>query len=921
MAYQPKSYRKFVATAATATLVATAVTPAFAASADDFTDVAPRYKEAVNYLVQNDIAQGINQKQFGVTLNIKRSDAAVMIAKALKLDTTKAPDAGFTDVPPRAVASVNALVEAKILSGKTSTKFGADDNLTRGEMALILTKAYKLDGAGAEHKFTDVAPRYEDAVKALVKNDITQGKSDTKFGTADSISRGEFAIFVYKAETKDELKVDTVSVATKDEVTTVSATVKNAAKDAEATVEIFANGDTTKPAAATQKAKVVDGKVSAEFKNLPEGNHVAKVTVDKASKEAKFTVEAAPAAKVASVTAINGKQVEIQFNKAVKKSTVIDGSDNLINVTFNSLDSKQVTGLKAVLSEDGKTVTVTTADLFEGRYDVNIKDVSTTKDEKVAEFKEVVTFGKDVTAPAIASVEKKNAMETVVTFSEPLASAGAWTFKLANGNDANDKVSVSALSADKKSVTLTVTDAELAAGTEIVATVVGAKDAADNLINPNPTTVKFTKGAKDGVAPTVSSVTALGLDKFEIKFSEEIQTLSKDAIKVDGTPATNVEQDKTDKTKYTVTIGAVTAGLHTVTIDENAVTDLSGEKLAAYSKVVNFAKDTVAPKLVKSEIQKNSAGKEMLVLTFDEEVKEPTQVAALNAIQKDKDLVTTTGTIDLSGLKSVEGNSKQLFILLDAAKFNTAALKNGATYTVDLEKITDTTDNELAKTQIKFARGGDTPEQSKPVVESVLPVVGNNNAVEVTFDKEVDGATATDVKNYNISGAVIEEAILSPVDAGKQKVTLKLKEDSNLLSGDRAVIISGVKAKVGLAMDQYKGIVKLNENVAPTITSAQLTGKDEITLTFSEKVYDTTTTADEDFNLFVGNATSKSDKTLAVQAVAMDSAKNTLKLTVSEAITPDELSQGLTVKSASTVDVKDTAGNKVKTPVSVKVAQ
>jgi S-layer homology domain len=198
MAYQPKSYRKFVATAATAAMVASAVTPAYAAS---FTDVNDRYKEAVDYLVGKGIANGLTETKFGVSEKIKRVDAAVMIAKALGLDGKNAPDAGFKDVPARAKEAVNALKAAGIINGKSATTFGANDTLTRGEMAIIVKNAYQLNGDGTELKFTDVNDRYAEAVKALVKNEITSGKSATSFGTADPITRGEFAIFLYKADT------------------------------------------------------------------------------------------------------------------------------------------------------------------------------------------------------------------------------------------------------------------------------------------------------------------------------------------------------------------------------------------------------------------------------------------------------------------------------------------------------------------------------------------------------------------------------------------------------------------------------------------------------------------------------------------------------------------------------------------------
>ncbi|KAB7707430.1 hypothetical protein F9802_06670 [Bacillus aerolatus] len=280
MAYQPKSYRKFVATAATATLVATAVTPAFAAS---FTDVSDRYKEAVDYLVNNGIAQGTTETQFGVALEIKRVDAAVMLAKALKLDTEKAPASGFTDVPERAQGAVNALKAAGIVNGKSETSYGSADQLTRGEMALILAKAYNLTGT-ASHSFTDVSSRYDAAVKALVAADVTKGKTPTSFGTADAIKRGEFAIFVHKLETA-EVVAPTVTAVKATGAQTLEFTgtdlqnlkAENISVAGNSVATISANDDGT-------KATV---KLTANL--VPNQETVVKTTINEDVKEFKFT--------------------------------------------------------------------------------------------------------------------------------------------------------------------------------------------------------------------------------------------------------------------------------------------------------------------------------------------------------------------------------------------------------------------------------------------------------------------------------------------------------------------------------------------------------------------------------------------------------------------------------------------------------
>ena len=519
---------------------------------------------------------------------------------------------------------------------------------------------------------------------------------------------------------------------------------------------------------------------------------------------------------VTEVKALNAKEVQVKFSQEVKKDSVLDASNKIKNITFKSLDAKTITSANAigVLSKDGKTLTIKAQDseVFEGRYDVEIKDVTTTDNKKNDEFTQVVNFAKDTTAPTIVAVEKKNAASTVATFSEPLSSKGNWTFKLADGTNVTSKVTVSELSADNKSVTLTVNDIE--AGKEIIGTVIGAKDAVNNLLSPNPTTVTFTKGGKDGTAPTVTSITSLNLNQFELKFSEEIQGLIPASLKVDGSAVLKVEQDSKDKTKYLVTVteNNLSAGLHTITIAADTVTDHSGEKLAAYTKVVNFIKDEVAPKLEKSEVKEDENGKETLYLTFDEAVQAGT-ISNLEATEKDSNLITRTGTVTLIP-KAVDGNEKQLQVALEDAKFaasgaSAAGLKKGASYTVKLSGVKDLSNNVLKETTITFKRSADKAVQNKAEVESVEAVDNNNNLVTVTFKKAVDGTTATNIANYKIDGVVLEEAVLNPVSNEKQTVTLKLKKVSNTLTGDRAITISGVKAKDGLVMEDYTGTVEL----------------------------------------------------------------------------------------------------------------
>ncbi|MBB6446054.1 carboxypeptidase regulatory-like domain-containing protein [Bacillus benzoevorans] len=197
-----KSLRKFLTTAATATIVVGAASPI--ALAAGFEDVAPQYKEAVDFVTSKGIT-GFNATTFGTYDNIKRVDAAIMLVKVLGLDIESAPASGFTDVPDRAVKYINALKAAGITSGKTTTEFDAQSPIKRGELAIWIDRAFtKLQEKESNVVFNDVAPQYKEAVATLVKYGITSGTSANTFGTYDLAKRGDFARFLYKAAQESE---------------------------------------------------------------------------------------------------------------------------------------------------------------------------------------------------------------------------------------------------------------------------------------------------------------------------------------------------------------------------------------------------------------------------------------------------------------------------------------------------------------------------------------------------------------------------------------------------------------------------------------------------------------------------------------------------------------------------------------------
>ena len=193
-----KSYRKFLV-GSVATAVVASSFAGVAGAATNFKDVEAKYKEAVDYVVSKGI-KGTSATTFGTQENIKRVDAAVFVASVLGLNTTSAPASGFKDVPERAKGAVNALKAAGITSGKTAETFGSEDLITRGELAIWIQKGFDLKPSYLSVPFTDVDDRYKDAVATLLSNNITNGVSASKFGTWDHAKRGDFALFLLKAD-------------------------------------------------------------------------------------------------------------------------------------------------------------------------------------------------------------------------------------------------------------------------------------------------------------------------------------------------------------------------------------------------------------------------------------------------------------------------------------------------------------------------------------------------------------------------------------------------------------------------------------------------------------------------------------------------------------------------------------------------
>lgn len=201
--------------ASTIAIASVAAVPGFTQAAEQtsFVDVPENhifYKE-ITSLAGQGILSGYNDGTFLPSKNVSRAEAAKIIAVALNLDTTSVNNPNFKDVSTAAwyYPYVAVLAEKGIIQGYNNN-YSPDAPLTRGDMAIILTKAYELQLATTlTHPFTDVKADsyYSYHVQTLLNNDITKGESATTYSPSTYVKRGQLAAFVTRAQA---LKVPTV---------------------------------------------------------------------------------------------------------------------------------------------------------------------------------------------------------------------------------------------------------------------------------------------------------------------------------------------------------------------------------------------------------------------------------------------------------------------------------------------------------------------------------------------------------------------------------------------------------------------------------------------------------------------------------------------------------------------------------------
>ena len=172
-----------------------------------FSDVGEQYRfhDEISFLAGEGIITGYLDGRFGPEDTVTRAAAATMIGRTLDLDGSQR-ETSFPDVNSGNNASgyIESAAELNIIQGFPDGTFRPDDEVTRGQMAIFIARAFAMQ-AQADMDFTDMSPSmaaYDSVAKILFEN-ITEGFPDGTYRPDDGVTRGQFSAFLSRTLNED----------------------------------------------------------------------------------------------------------------------------------------------------------------------------------------------------------------------------------------------------------------------------------------------------------------------------------------------------------------------------------------------------------------------------------------------------------------------------------------------------------------------------------------------------------------------------------------------------------------------------------------------------------------------------------------------------------------------------------------------
>ena len=824
-------------------------------------------------------------RKFAVTTVAAAAAVASVAPVVASADSaTTFPDVNDKTVPTKSTqAAIYQLVSQGVVSGYADGTFKPGNDITRGQISEMLTKALELEIPGDVDKVNDVyadADKFYDKAKyiaATTNAGVFSGQLDGKFNAWSPINRGQMASVLGRAlkeyDTGDDVDVN----------------LDNVWEDAKEGVQILANLGVTKELNDFRPTENVTRAQFAAFtvRTLE--------VINEKEEEAKDPV-------VESVSAINAKQVKVEFSQPIG----VNGTDENSYLVVNDATGDENI-VDSVSKVDEKTVILNLRDAYRVSTDIAVTVdgvyLAGSIKDKFPKFSTVVNVH-DTVAPEIASVTANTtstnaAEEVIVTFTEPIQ-LGA-TFRINNKTVNATQIGVT---------TYKISGQDLAVDKSHELEVLNVKDYADHEVASLTKTFSVTK---DNEAAK-GQVTPVSDNKILVKFDKPVVGSSLDNVKfftfsdADGgfttalTPDSVEMADKVGKEwlfTLPVSYGTNKTSEEVLVKANKGVVDTSGNLTTPFETKVTLTQDVTGPALDNVTVDKNSKGEvTKLYFAYNEQLAANasgllTKIGGPNVDEADADsyfsLVNNENNQDVDFTDvfgtptSIElaSDGKTVIVEIDAA---TNVVTSGS-YKVTSEKgfVTDTaaTPNDSAEVT-KELKIGDAVKEVK-ATPSVDP---STNDFTVDFDQEVTAATAKNPANYKFDGKALPADTKIVVEDAKQ-VTFTLPDGFVKEDTDKAKIeISNIKpVNSDYTFKKYVGTIDVLDNTAPEATG-KLLNTGEIFLTFSEDVA-SLTAADFDTVEINGLELNAAAFTATEATTEGATADNAVKITVNASVVED----------------------------------
>ena len=581
-----------------------------------------------------------------------------------------------------------------------------------------------------------------------------------------------------------------------------------------------------------------------------------------------------PSSEVVSARITNSKTIRVEFGTAIRESTIISATGKITsNIAVTPLEdskgskAKDPGTLTAALFSDGKTMTITASNSFNGNYNITLTNgVLTTKGESIYRYEKELSFedgtasdtsddsdnaGTDQTAvdinnPEVASITlDDDGMTTVITFTEAMDFSN---FKVIDVNEASGSSTAQAstisflknvlnysFGSDKKTMAINLSAISTTDYNKIFRiTMSGITDAAGNgLVNQSlVANIRTDTTPREQARPV--TVIRTSYDTITAIFTRSIRTPGFAYINHSGYYNGEVDSEDDHRVNYKIaSYQASLTGIQTVSIGHwNSYNVISTDAYAntMYDFTVNFTTENVKPVLISYDY---NADLNVLKLTYSEDVSLSVQTGMLDYTMVSNQVSDYRGFLNYSKLSTT---NHVVEIML-----TNITLYGEYTFTLPEGFVMDGYKN-LSDSRIITIHNKSEAEVINQLAEpySVYQSEVNYSFIFIEFADKLDIATALDADHYSVASTTVEEVKLIRNDSDGATVRLTLKKGSIKSSGNRKVAVSGIKGYNGSysEMKSYYVQVNLIENVDPQLKSVVFDKetKNSINLKFTEEI-------------------------------------------------------------------------------------